>query len=176
MYGRESASRKAPQPQLRGLEKKMNRFLKGLRAAPWAWMQTGPLTVDAERLAAVAAERIPVSAHTPARTEVYSEDAAQAECGAPLPEGIAEETLAAVAAENEIIESAEPALPSEEAEPAVKDTKLTLDDFPALKAAIESFEKRGDPIMITVDTERSGSEPVHTEGDLPERGPKPRRA
>jgi hypothetical protein len=56
-----------------------------------------------------------------------------------------------------------------------------LDDFPALKAAIESFEKRGDPIMITVDTERSGSEPVHTpaaeaaEGALPESAPKPHR-
>jgi hypothetical protein len=157
----------------------MNRFLKGLRAAPWAWMQTGPLTVDVEaRLSNhdPEPERIPASTHTPARTEVYTEAAAQAECGAPLPEGIAEETLAAVAAENEIIESAEPARPSEAAEPAVEDTKLTLDDFPALKAAIESFEKRGDPIMITVDTERSGSEPVHTEGDLPERAPKPRRA
>ena len=56
----------------------MNRFLKGLRAAPWAWMQTGPLTVDVEGLAAVAAERIPASTHTPARTEVYTEAAAQA--------------------------------------------------------------------------------------------------
>ena len=163
----------------------MNRFLKGLRAAPWAWMQTGPLTVDVEaRLSNhdPEPERIPASAHIPARTEVYTEAAAQAECGAPFPERIAEETVAAVAAEDEIIETAEPALPSEEAEPTVKDTKLTLDDFPALKAAIESFEKRGDPIMITVDTERSGSEPVHTlaaeaaEGDLPERASQRRRA
>src|ERR1700689_2616983 len=135
MYGRESASRKAPQPQLRGLEKKMNRFLKGLRAAPWAWMQTGPLTVDVEaRLSNhdPGPQLIPASTHTPARTEE-----------ALLPERIAEETLAAVAAENEIIESAEPARPSEAPEPAVEDTKLTLDDFPALKAAKESFEKRG---------------------------------
>jgi hypothetical protein len=157
----------------------MNRFLKGLRAAPWAWMQTGPLTVDVEaRLSNhdTEPERIPASTHTPARTEVYTEAAAQAECGAPFPERIAEETVAAVAAEDEIIESAQPARPSEEAEPTVKDTKLTLDDFPALKAAIESFEKRGDPIMITVDTERSGSEPVHTEGDLPERASNRRRA
>jgi hypothetical protein len=157
----------------------MNRFLRGLRAAPWAWMQTGPLTVDVEaRLSNhdPEPERIPASTHTPARTEVYTEAAAQAECGAPLPEGVAEETLAGAAGENETIESAEPARLSEEAEPAVEDTKLTLDDFPALKAAIESFEKRGDPIMITVDTERSGSEPVHTEGDLPERAPKRRRA
>ena len=157
----------------------MNRFLKGLRAAPWAWMQTGPLTVDVEaRLSNhdPEPERIPASAHIPARTEVYTEAAAQAECGAPFPERIAEETVAAVAAEDEIIESAQPARPSEETEPTVKDTKLTLDDFPALKAAIESFEKRGDPIMITVDTERSGSEPVHTEGDLPERASQRRRA
>ena len=142
-------------------------------------MQTGLLTVDVEaRLSNHDSEpqRIPASTHTPARTEVYTEAAAQAECGALLPERIAEQTLAAVTAENEIIESAEPARLSEEAEPAVEDTKLTLDDFPALKAAIESFEKRGDPIMITVDTERSGSEPVHTEGDLPERAPKRRRA
>jgi hypothetical protein len=157
----------------------MNRFLKGLRAAPWAWMQTGPLTVDVEaRLSNhdPEPERIPASTPTPARTEVYTEAAAQAECGALLPERIAERTLAALTAENEIIESAEPARPSEEPEPAVEDTKLTLDDFPALKAAIESFEKRGDPIMITVDTERSGSEPVDTKGDLPERAPKRRRA
>src|SRR5271163_1361637 len=109
MYGRESASRKAPQPQLRGLEKKMmNRFLKGRRAAPWAWMQTGPLTVDAERLAAVAAERIPASDHT----------------------------LAAEAAEA-VVQAERTDLPTEEAEPPIEDIKLTLDDFPALKAAME---------------------------------------
>jgi hypothetical protein len=158
---------------LRGLEKKMmNRFLKGRRAAPWAWMQTGPLTVDVEaRLSNndPEPERIPPNACTPACTE-----------GALLPE------RAAQAAENEIVESAEPAVPSEEAVPAVEDAKLTLDDFPALKAAMESFEKRGDPILISIDPEPSVTEPVYpeddlpepvyTEGDLPERAPKPRRA
>jgi len=157
----------------------MNRFLKGRRAAPWAWMQTGPLTVDVEaRLSNhdPEPERIPASTHTPARTEVYTEAAAQAECGALLPERIAEETLAAVAAENEIIESAGPARLFEEAEPVVEETKLTLDDFPALKAAIESFEKRGDPILISIDPEPSVTEPLYPEGTLPEPAPKPRRA
>jgi hypothetical protein len=154
----------------------MNRFLKGRRAAPWAWMQTGPLTVDAERLAAVAAERIPASTHTLACTEVHTEAAARAECGALLPERAAE------AAENEIVESSEPAFPSEDAEPATEDTKLTLDDFPALKAAMESFEKRGDPILISIDPEPSVTEPDYilaaeaAEGDLDEPAPKPRRA
>jgi hypothetical protein len=152
---------------------KMNRFLKG-RAAPWAWMQTGPLTVDVEaRLSNndPEPERIPpnactlVAGATPACTE-----------GALLPE------RAAQAAENEIVESAEPALPCEDAEPAVEDAKLTLDDFPALKAAMESFEKRGDPILMSIDPEPSVTEPVYTlaaeaaDGDLPELAPKPRRA
>ncbi len=129
----------------------MNRFLKGRRAAPWAWMQTGPLTVDAERLAAVAAERIPpndqslaavaaeripASTHTPACTE-----------GALLPKRVAEATP-------EVSET--------------EDTKLTLDDFPALKAAMESFEKRGDPILISIDPEPSA------EGALPKPAPERR--
>jgi hypothetical protein len=151
----------------------MNRFLKGRRAAPWAWMQTGPLTVDVEaRLSNndPEPERIPPNACTPACTEVYTEAAAQAECGTLLSE------RGAVAADTDVIERAEPALASEEAEPAVEDTKLTLDDFPALKAAMESFEKRGDPILMSIDSEASVTEPVYTESDLPERAPKPRRA
>jgi hypothetical protein len=157
---------------------KMNRFLKG-RAAPWAWMQTGPLTVDVEaRLSNndPEPERIPpnactlVAGATPACTEVHTEAAARAECGALLPE------RAAGAAENEIVESAEPALPSEDAEPAVEDTKLTLDDFPALKAAMESFEKRGDPILISVDSEPSDVHTLEADGDLPEGAPKRRRS
>jgi hypothetical protein len=128
----------------------MNRFLKGRRAAPWAWMQTGPLTVDPERLAAEAAERIPAV--------VQPEPA-----NPPIEEHC---TTAAGAAQNEIVESAEPALPSEEAEPAAEGTKLTLNDFPALKAAMESFEKRGDPIYISTDPEPP----------VTERAPKPRRA
>jgi len=129
----------------------MNRFLKG-RAAPWAWMQTGPLTVDVEaRLSNNDRERLLAEETLPC-TEVYTEGGSSPECGALLPERVAG------AAESEIVESAEPALPPEEAEPAVEDTKLTLDDFPALKAAMESFEKRGDPIMIPVDTEPSSTQ------------------
>jgi hypothetical protein len=53
----------------------MNRTRTGRGAPPWAWMQTGPLTVDVEacmpnrdreRLAAEAAERIPANVHTEA--------------------------------------------------------------------------------------------------------------
>jgi len=179
----------------------MNRFLRGLRAAPWAWMQTGALTVDVEaRLSNhdPEPERIPASTHTPTRTEVYTEAATQAECGALLPErahtdGSSPEYVNVPTEYADIVEpeseraqrqgtvstvplTKEPSGVSTPEVAATESTKLTLDDFPALKAAIESFEKRGDPIMITVDTERSGSEPVHTEGDLPERAPKRRRA
>jgi hypothetical protein len=110
----------------------MNRFLKGRRAAPWAWMQTGPLTVDVEaRLSNNDSERLAA--------------------------------VVAPVAETTNIDVVEPAqvdeldAAPEEAEPAAEDTKLTLDDFPALKAAMESFEKRGDPIMISVDTELSST-------------------
>jgi len=179
----------------------MNRFLRGLRAAPWAWMQTGALTVDVEaRLSNhdPEPERIPASTHTPTRTEVYTEAATQAECGALLPErahtdGSSPEYVNVPTEYADIVEpeseraqrqgtvstvplTKEPSGVSTPEVAATESTKLTLDDFPALKAAIESFEKRGDPIMITVDTERSGSEPVHTEGDLPERAPKRRPA
>jgi hypothetical protein len=46
--GERALREKLPQPQLRELEKKMNRFRTGRGAPPWAWMQTGPLTVDVE--------------------------------------------------------------------------------------------------------------------------------
>jgi hypothetical protein len=129
----------------------MNRFLKGRRAAPWAWMQTGPLTVDVEaRLSNNDGERLAAMA-------------------AP----VAEPT------ETDVVERVEPDeldAPPEEAEAAVEDTKLTLDDFPALKAAMESFEKRGDPILLSIDPEPSVPEPVYAEGDLPEPAPKRRRS
>jgi hypothetical protein len=139
---------------------KMNRFLKG-RAAPWAWMQTGPLTVDVEaRLSNNdrECERIPASIHT--------EAVVQAEC-VNMPTERADS-----------VERTEPQLPQRQgtalavplaSEPSgvstpevseTKDGKLTLDDFPALKAAVESFEKRGDPIMISVDTEPSSTQPA----------------
>jgi hypothetical protein len=131
---------------------KMNRFLKG-RAAPWAWMQTGPLTVDVEaRLSNNDPERLAAEAAAePKRANVPTEQ---------------------LCTETALVERAEPGeLATEEAEPAVEDTKLTLDDFPALKAAMESFEKRGDPILISIDPEPPVTEPVYADGDLPEPAP-----
>jgi hypothetical protein len=127
-------------------------------------MQTGPLTVDAERLAAEA---------TLARTPACTEGALLPERVAEAPDGVLLPERATVVADTEL---GEPALP-EESKSAVEDTKLTLDDFPALKAAMESFEKRGDPILISIDPELSD---VHTpvgdaaEGTLPESAPQRR--
>jgi hypothetical protein len=164
---------------LRELEKKMNRFLKG-RAAPWAWMQTGPLTVDVEaRLSnndrefpvAVAAdpESSPECVHVP--TE-HTDVVERAEPQWPQRQGTA---LA-------VPQNTEPSGVSTPEANESESTKLTLDDFPALKAAMESFEKRGDPILLSIDPEPSVTEPVYTlaaeaaEGDLPERAPIRRRS
>jgi hypothetical protein len=159
----------------------MNRFLKGRRAAPWAWMQTGPLTVDVEaRLSNNdrECERIPAGIHTEATCaeRVNQEQVLASDRTLPCAEGALLPERTAVAADADSVESAEPAFPPEEAESAVEDTKLSLDDFPALKAAMESFEKRGDPILMSIDPEPSVTEPVDSEGDLPEGTPKRRRS
>ena len=145
----------------------MNRFLRGRRAAPWAWMLTGPLTVDAERLAAEAAEQIPASARTP--PTVAAEPAVrlerddvvdQPELQLSHRQGTALAVpLATRHSGVSTPEGSELAVGPKEAEPAAEDTKLTLDDFPSLKAAMESFEKRGDPIMIRGDDDPSDAEP-----------------
>jgi hypothetical protein len=143
-------------------------------------MQTGPLTVDvesrlsnndSERPVAAAAER--GSSHE--CVNVPTERADVVERTQPqLPQR--QGTASAVPLTTE---------PSGVSTPEVsetEDTKLTLDDFPALKAAMESLEKRGDPILISIDPDLSVTEPVHTlvaeaaQDDLPERAPKPRRA
>jgi hypothetical protein len=158
----------------------MNRFLKGRRAAPWAWMQTGPLTVDVEaRLsnndsefpAAVAAdpESPPECVNVPTECADVVE---RTEPQLPQRQGTA---LA-------VPQNTEPSGVSTPEANETESTKLTLDDFPALKAAMESLEKRGDPILISIDPDLSVTEPVHTlvaeaaQDDLPERAPKPRRA
>jgi hypothetical protein len=56
-------------------------------------------------------------------------------------------------------------------ESAPKKTGNLLDELPAFKAAIESFEKRGDPILITVDTE-----PTVAESQAKRRRAKPKPA
>ena len=129
----------------------MNRFLKGRRAAPWAWMQTGPLTVDVEarlsnddreRPVAAAAER----GSSPEYVNVPTERADAVERTEPqLPQR--QGTALAVP------QNVEPSGVSTPEVSETEDTKLTLDDFPALKAAMESFEKRGDPILISIDPE-----------------------
>jgi hypothetical protein len=158
---------------------KMNRFLKG-RAAPWAWMQTGPLTVDVEsRLsnndrefpAAVAAD--PES--SPECVNVPTECADVVEHTEPQwPQRQGTVSTVPLTTEHSGVSTlvAEATPEANETE----STKLTLDDFPALKAAMESFEKRGDPILMSIDPEPSVTEPVYTEGDLPEPTPKRRRS
>jgi hypothetical protein len=157
----------------------MNRFLKG-RAAPWAWMQTGPLTVDVEARLSNNDREFP--APVPADPE-------------SSPECVNVPTERA-----DIVERTEPQWPQRQGTASTvplttehsgvstpeanetEDTKLTLDDFPALKAAMESFEKRGDPILMSIDPQPSATEPVYTpdaeaaEDDLPEPAPKPRPA
>jgi hypothetical protein len=174
----------------------MNRFLKGRRAAPWAWMQTGPLTVDVEaRLSNNdrECERIPASIHTEATCaeRVNQEQVPASDRPLPCTDSALLPERAAETTETDVVETAQvdelDAAP-EEAAPETEDTKLTLDDFPALKAAMESFEKRGDPILMSIDPEPSLTEPVYTlvagatlaaeaaEGDLPDRAPKRRRS
>ena len=154
----------------------MNRIQRDRLRAPWAWMQTGPLTVDVEarmsnpdpeRPVAEAAEPIPTSIHTEA-VERPAVGAERAESQLPQRQGTAfHPELRRVA----VPQNTEYSGVSTPEAIATEDTKLTLDDFPSLKAAMESFEKRGDPIMIPVDTEPSSTQRVYTEGDLPERAP-----
>ena len=162
----------------------MNRFRTGRGAPPWAWMQTGPLTVDVEAcMSNKDRGEVTYVSPTNVRHEYVPPAAPAAETTLACTEAVVEAERVAAATP----EVSAAALPSEETQPATEDTKLTLDDFPALKAAMESFEKRGEPILIpactetALEIERAGSqtsatEPVYTEGALSERAPNRRRA
>jgi hypothetical protein len=62
------------------------------------------------------------------------------------------------------------AAPLQEVEPTPEKPPNLLDSLPAFKAAIESFEKRGDPIMVPADPE-----PLDEEPEAPQSQPKPRK-
>ena len=133
----------------------MNRILRDRRRAPWAWMQTGPLTVDVEarmsnpdpeRPVAEAAEPIPTSIHTEA-VERPAVDAERAESQFPQRQG----TASAVPQDIEHSGVSTPevttgAASSEQAEPANENRDL-LADLPAFRAARDVLEKRGTPIF-----------------------------
>jgi hypothetical protein len=60
--------------------------------------------------------------------------------------------------------------PAKRVEPTTEKPTNLLDSLPAFKAAIESFEKRGDPIMVSVDPATLAEEPA-----APQSRPKPRK-
>jgi hypothetical protein len=121
----------------------MKRFRTGRFASQWAGVQTGPMTVDVEALWANRDQnyRYIPTALTPPTTQ----PPAPAEA-API-----NETTQAPA---RTVAAVEPKCAAEVPEESVpKKTGNLLDELPAFKAAIESFEKRGDPILIPADTE-----------------------
>jgi hypothetical protein len=78
----------------------------------------------------------------------------------------APEAAHSTAAETTLIAEAAPIeyanAPTKETQPTTEKPTNLLDSLPAFKAAIESFEKRGDPIMISVDPEPSDAEAART--------------
>jgi len=168
----------------------MNRFRTGRNASQWAGVQTGPMTVDVEALWANR-DRNPVPPHpvnAPAKyvspLTAYAEyelnkTNASTQLAAPA-QNAAPEGAHATAAELTLVAEAAPSecanAPTKEAQPTTEKPANLLDSLPAFKAAIESFEKRGDPIMVSADPEPSDAEPecertaasIHTEDDSPE--------
>jgi len=179
----------------------MNRFRRGRNVSQWAGVQTGPMTVDVEALWANR-DRNPVShpVNGPAKyvspLTAYAEyerhkTNASTQLAAPA-QNAAPEVAHATAAETTPVAEAAPSdpanAPTKEADPTTEKPANLLDSHPAFKAAMESFEKRGDPIMVSADPETSDAEPecertaasIHTEDDSPERAsrssqPKPRK-
>jgi hypothetical protein len=149
----------------------MNRTRTGRGAPPWAWMQTGPLTVDVEacmsnrdreRLAAEATARIRASSHNeaafPERVAQSPENVAPANANESTPvaeatEHAPTERFATVklvytgpgsSPESERIPASAPELES----PTEKSGNL-IDQLPAFKAAMRSLEKRRMPVVTT---------------------------
>jgi len=154
----------------------MNRFRRGRNVSQWAGVQTGPMTVDVEALWANR-DRNPVPPHpvndpikyiSPLtayaeyernKTNASTQLAGPTQCAAP-------EVAHATAAETTLVAEAAPSecanAPTMEADPTTEKPANLLDSLPAFKAAIESFEKRGDPIMVSVDPEPSDAEAART--------------
>jgi hypothetical protein len=122
----------------------MKRFRTGRPASQWAGVQTGPMTVDVEALWANRDQnyRYMPAALTPPATQPAQPPLA-VEATAPI-----DESTHAPACTGAAVEAKCTAEVPEESVP--NKTGNLLDGLPAFKAAIESFEKRGDPIRIPV--------------------------
>ena len=121
----------------------MKRFRTGRPASQWAGVQTGPMTVDVEALWANRDQnyRYMPAALTPSATQPTPPPEA-----API-----NESTNAPAYTGAAVEAKCTAEVPEESVP--KKPGNLLDELPAFKAAIESFVKRGDPILIPADIE-----------------------
>jgi hypothetical protein len=141
----------------------MNRFRSGRPAPPWAGCQTGPMTVDVEALMA-SRDRNPDPvdpvAHPINEPLKYASPLAAYYDYARNAANIQDQAAAAQRA----------AAPLQEVEPTPEKPPNLLDSLPAFRAAIESFEKRGDPIMVPADPEPLDEEPA-----APQSQPKPRK-
>jgi hypothetical protein len=126
----------------------MKRFRTGRPASQWAGVETGPMTVDVE---ALWANRDQNYRYMPAGLTPPATQPAQPPDAAPI-----NESKHAPACTGAAVEAKCTAEVPEESVP--KKTANLLDELPAFKAAIESFEKRGDPILIPVDTEPTVAE------------------
>jgi len=161
----------------------MNRFRRGRNVSQWAGVQTGPMTVDVDALWANRDRNAvphPVNGPVPHRVEApakyispltaYAEyernkTNASTQLAAPA-QNAAPEVAHATAAESTLVAETAPSdpanPPTNEADPTTEKPANLLDSLPALKAAIESFEKRGDPIMVSADPEPSDAEAART--------------
>jgi len=130
----------------------MKRFRTGRPASQWAGVQTGPMTVDVEALWANRDQNyryIPAALTPPATQPTAPAEAA------PINESTRPPACTAAAVEAKCTAG----FPEEVPEESVpKKTGNLLDELPAFKAAIESFEKRGDPILIPADIEPTVAE------------------
>ncbi|HEY4877676.1 MAG TPA: hypothetical protein VIH97_00995 [Candidatus Acidoferrales bacterium] len=121
----------------------MKRFRTGRPVSQWAGLQTGPMTVDVEALWANRDQNyryVPPPITPPATQPTPPPEAS------PI-----NETTQAAACTGAAVETKCIAEVPEES--VTKKTGNLLDELPAFKAAIESFEKRGDPIRIPAGTE-----------------------
>jgi hypothetical protein len=165
----------------------MNRFRRGRNVSQWAGLQTGPMTVDVDAVWANR-DRNPVPHPVPhpvnAPVKYVSPLTAYAEYErnktnasnqlAGTAQNAAPEVAHATAAETTLVAEAAPSdpanVPTKETQPTTEKPANLLDSLPAFKAAIESFEKRGDPIMVSADPQPLDEEPA-----APRSQPKPRK-
>ena len=158
----------------------MNTFRRGRNVSQWAGVQTGPMTVDVEALWANR-DRNPVPHSVPptvnAPAKYISPLTTYAEYELNKTNATPEFAQNSAQIHTEAVSAECANTPTQEVEATTEKPTNLLDSLPAFKAAIESFEKRGDPIMVSADPEPSDAEPecertaasIHTEDDSPER-------